>query len=75
VARKIGSAHGGYYEVNKLVATAGNKWIGVPWIVLGGLIAYRKSWFDDVGYKTFPETWDALQDVGKKLKAKDRPLG
>src|SRR5215469_4566237 len=30
----------------------------------------------DVGYKTFPETWDALRDAGKKLKAaKGRPLG
>jgi len=26
-----------------------------------GLIAYRKSWFEEVGYKTFPETWDALR--------------
>ena len=46
VAEEIGSAQGGYYEVNTLVATVGNKWIGVPWIVLGGLIAYRKSWFE-----------------------------
>ena len=30
----------------------------------------------DVGDKTFPETWDALRDAGKKLKAaKGRPLG
>src|SRR6516225_4898564 len=30
----------------------------------------------DVGYKTFPETWDALRDAGKNLKAaKGRPLG
>src|SRR5215831_11687634 len=54
VAEEIGSAQGGHYEVNKLVATVGNKWIGVPWIVLGGLIAYRKSWFEEVGYKVFP---------------------
>jgi multiple sugar transport system substrate-binding protein len=32
----------------------GNKWIGVPWIVLGGLIAYRKSWFEEVGVQNFP---------------------
>ena len=50
-------------------------WIGVPWTVGGGLIAYRKSWFEEVGHKTFPETWDALRDAGKKLKAKGRPLG
>jgi multiple sugar transport system substrate-binding protein len=75
VAEEIGNAQGGYYEVAKLVATVGNKWIGVPWTVGGGLIAYRKSWFDEIGYTTFPETWDALLDAGRKLKAKGLPIG
>jgi ABC-type glycerol-3-phosphate transport system substrate-binding protein len=75
VAEEIGNAQGGYYDVAKLVATVGNKWIGVPWTVGGGLIAFRKSWFEEVGYKTFPETWDALREACGKLKAKGRPLG
>jgi multiple sugar transport system substrate-binding protein len=75
VAEEIGKAQGGYYDVSKLVATVGNKWIGVPWAIVGGLVAYRKSWFEEIGYSTFPETWDALLDAGKKLKAKGRPIG
>ena len=75
VAEEIGKAQGGYYDVSKLVATVGNKWIGVPWAIGGGLVAYRKSWFDEIGHNTFPETWDALLDAGKKLKAKGRPIG
>jgi ABC-type glycerol-3-phosphate transport system substrate-binding protein len=75
VADEIGNAQGGYYDVSRQVATVGNKWIGVPWTAGGGLIAYRKSWLEDVGYKTFPETWDAFRDAGKKLKAKGRPIG
>src|SRR5215813_7751738 len=75
VAEEIGKAEGGYYDICKQVATVGNKWIGVPWTTGGGLIAYRKSWLEDVGYKTFPETWDAFRDSGKKLKAKGRPIG
>jgi ABC-type glycerol-3-phosphate transport system substrate-binding protein len=75
VAEEIGAAQGGYYDVAKVVATVGNKWIGVPWTVGGGLVAYRKSWFEEIGHATFPETWDALRDAGKKLKAKGRPLG
>jgi ABC-type glycerol-3-phosphate transport system substrate-binding protein len=75
VAEEIGKGQGGYYDVSKLVATVGNKWIGVPWALVGTLIAYRKSWFDEIGYNTFPETWDALHDAGKKLKAKGRPIG
>ena len=75
VAEEIGKAQGGYYDVSQLVATVGNKWIGVPFTIGGGLIAYRKSWFEEVGYKTFPETWDTFRDAGKKLKAKGRPIG
>ena len=75
VADEIGSAQGGYYDVSRQVATVGNKWIGVPWTTGGGLIAYRKSWLEEAGYKTFPETWDTFREAGKKLKAKGRPIG
>jgi multiple sugar transport system substrate-binding protein len=75
LAEEIGKTEGGYYDICRQVATVGNKWIGVPWTVGGGLIAYRKSWLQEAGYSTFPETWDAFRDAGKKLKAKGRPIG
>src|SRR5258708_32868093 len=75
VANEIASAQGGYYEVSTKIATVGNKWIGVPWTTGGGLIAYRKSWLEEAGSKGFPENWDSFREVGKKLKAKGRPIG
>ena len=39
------------------------------------MIAYRKSWFDEIGSPTFPDTWEKYREVGKKLKAKGRPIG
>jgi multiple sugar transport system substrate-binding protein len=39
------------------------------------MIAYRKSWFEEVGYSKFPATWQEYHDAGKKLKAKGRPIG
>ena len=75
VAEEIGKAQGGYYDVSRQVATVGNKCIGVPWTAGGVLIAYRKSWFAEVGYDTFPETWETFREAGKKLKAKGRPIG
>ena len=75
VANDIGKAQGGFYDISKAVATIGGKWIGVPWAIGGGLVAYRKSWFDEIGLNKFPDTWDALRDAGKKLKAKGRPIG
>jgi len=41
VAEELGKAQGGHYQISKAVATVGNKWIGVPWCIGGGLVAYR----------------------------------
>jgi multiple sugar transport system substrate-binding protein len=75
LAQEIGNAQGGDYDVSKQIAPVGNQWIGVPWTVGGGLISWRVSWFKEVGYDKFPETWDKFRDAGKKLKAKGRPIG
>jgi multiple sugar transport system substrate-binding protein len=75
LAEELGKAGGGYYDVSKQVATVGNKWIGVPWTTGGAMIAYRKSWLEEVGAKSFPADWDTFRDIGKKLKAKGRPIG
>jgi multiple sugar transport system substrate-binding protein len=75
VTEEIGKVQGGYYDMCKSVGTYKGKWIGVPWAVGGGLVAYRKSWLAEVGYEKFPVTWDQWHDAGKKLKAKGRPIG
>jgi multiple sugar transport system substrate-binding protein len=77
VAEELGKAQGGFYETSKLVANDGKKWIAVPWCIVGLQIAYRKSWFAEVGYSggKFPQTWEEYREAGKTLKAKGRPLG
>ena len=75
LAEELGKAGGGYYDVSRQVATMGNKWIGVPFTTGGGMIAYRKSWLDEVGATKFPDTWETYREVAKKLKAKGRPFG
>jgi multiple sugar transport system substrate-binding protein len=75
VAEAIAKAQGGYYNVAKANTMEGKKVLSVPWAVIGAEIAYRKSWFDEIGYSKFPETWEQYHDAGKKLKAKGRPLG
>ena len=75
LADEIGKAQGGYYDICKRVATVGDKWICLPWTVGGGLVAYRKSWFQEVGHDKFPANWDTYRDAGRKLKAKGRPYG
>jgi len=75
LCEEIGHAQEGFYKESTVVANNGKKWIAVPWCVLGALIAYRKSWFDEIGYDRFPDTWESYREAGKKLKAKGQPIG
>jgi multiple sugar transport system substrate-binding protein len=75
VADPIGKNEGGYYALCKSNSAADQKWLSVPWTIVGAMIAYRKSWFDEIGVTKFPETWEQYRDAGKKLKAKGRPIG
>ena len=75
VCEEIARAQDGFYKESTVVANNGKKWIAVPWCVLGALVAYRKSWFEEIGQTKFPETWEEYREVGKKLKAKGQPIG
>jgi ABC-type glycerol-3-phosphate transport system substrate-binding protein len=75
IADQQGKTEGGYYPLVKSNSNDGSKWISMPWTIVGGMIAYRKSWFEEVGANTFPDTWEKYHEVGKKLKAKGRPIG
>ncbi len=75
VAEPIGKAQGGYYDVFNSTAKVGGKWLGVPHGVIGNTVAYRRSWHEEIGVKEFPKTWEEWRQVGKKLKAKGRPIG
>src|SRR5882724_7591271 len=50
LAEEIGKVQGGFYETSKVVAHDGKRWIAVPWSIVGLQIAYRKSWFAEMGY-------------------------
>ena len=76
IADEIGKAQGGFYDICKVVGTVGGKWIGVPYCVGGGLVAYRKSWLAEVGFDgKFPATWDDYRSAGQKLKKAGHPYG
>jgi multiple sugar transport system substrate-binding protein len=75
IAEEIGKAQGGFYEESKVVANNGQKWLGVPWCVLGAMIVYRKSWLAEQGANSFPATWEEYRALGKKLKAAGHPAG
>ena len=75
VADPIGKAQGGFYEVFDASAKVAGKWLSVPHGVGGNAVAYRRSWHAEIGVTEFPKTLDAWREVGKKLKAKGKPVG
>ncbi|MGH7187356.1 MAG: ABC transporter substrate-binding protein, partial [Pseudomonadota bacterium] len=75
VATELGKAQGGIYGLPQAMCTIGKQWVAVPWSTVPGLIAYRKSWFEEIGVKEFPKTWAQYHEAGKKLKAAKRPVG
>jgi len=72
---ELAKAEGAHYPLVKSNSGDGGKWLSMPWAIIGGMIAYRKSWFDEIGASKFPETWEEYREVGTKLKAKGRPIG
>src|SRR5499426_334861 len=75
LADEVGKAQGGIYEAAARLNKVGGKWVSMPWSLVPALIAYRKSWFDEIGAKEFPKTWQQYHEVGKKLKANKHPIG
>jgi multiple sugar transport system substrate-binding protein len=75
IVETISREQGGLYDTNVASARAGRSWAAMPWATVGLLIAYRKSWFAEIGLTKFPETWEQYREAGKKLKAKGRPIG
>jgi len=75
LADEVGKAQGGIYPPAVRLNKVGGKWVSMPWSLVPSIVAYRKSWFDEVGAKSFPKTWQEYSAVGKKLKANKHPIG
>ena len=75
VANAVAKDQGGFYEVFKPSFQVGGKWLGMPHSIVGNAIAYRRSWFREIGFNEFPKTWDDLRKAATALKKKGKPYG
>jgi len=75
IAEQVGKEQGGWYPAAQEAAVLNGKWIAIPHSNIGQLMNWRTDWFAEIGVKKFPDTWEELYEVGKKLKAKGHPFG
>jgi multiple sugar transport system substrate-binding protein len=69
IAEEIGQKQGGWYDAGREATVVDGKWKAMPFSNIGQLMNWRTDWFAELGVKKFPETWEELYEVGKKLKA------
>ncbi|MDR7492948.1 MAG: extracellular solute-binding protein [Armatimonadota bacterium] len=75
VAEPIGRVQGGFYDIFQATARSGDRWLAMPHSVGGFFPHYRRSWHAEVGAAEFPKTWDEWREVGRRLKARGKPVG
>jgi len=75
IADAIDKKEGGYYEwVTKGIKVNG-RYLALPTGTTNAAINYRISYLKQAGAEKFPDTWEELFAVGKKLKAMGKPIG
>lgn len=75
IVQSVASQQGGLYPYARATCSHDGRFMAMPWAVIGSMIAYRRSWFEDAGVTAFPTNWPAYRDVARKLKARGRPIG
>jgi len=75
VAEPLGKELKGWANVGQDVAVVGKTWKAVPWHITPTGINYRSDWLKEVGYDRFPDTYDEMLVMAKKLKDKGHPVG
>lgn len=75
IADEAGKANGGWHPGGTEAVIVNGKFKAVPFGNIGQLMNWRTDWFGEVGFKTFPDTWDGLLEAGTKLKKAGHPFG
>lgn len=75
VCEAIGEQNGGWYDVAREACVVDGVWRGMPWYFAAHAMVYREDLLAEVGYDSFPETYDDLLVVGKTLKDAGYPMG
>jgi multiple sugar transport system substrate-binding protein len=75
IADEMAKWGGGWLDNVKEAVVSNGRWKAIPLGNIGQQMVYRIDWFKEVGFDTFPDTWEGLLEAGTKLKEKGHPFG
>lgn len=75
IAEELSEEGGGFLPNAPFNLVVDGKWLGLPLGQHNWFINYRQDWLMEEGHETFPDTWEEALELGRILKAKERPYG
>ncbi len=61
--------------MSEVMVKVGGRFMALPHGIVPGLIAYRKSWFDEIGAPTFPKTYEEAAPGRHEAQEEGSPVG
>ena len=75
VATSLGKELKGWTNIAQDIGMVGKTWRAVPWGITPIAIVYRTDWAKEVGYTKFPDTYDEMLVMCRKIKEKGHASG
>jgi multiple sugar transport system substrate-binding protein len=75
IAEPLGKQLKGWTAIAKDIGIVGKTWKAVPWGIIPIAIVYRTDWAKEAGYDKFPDTFDEMLVLCRKIKEKGHSSG
>jgi multiple sugar transport system substrate-binding protein len=75
IAEPLGKQLNGWTNIAKDICVVNKVWKAVPWGIIPIAVVYRTDWAKEVGYDKFPDTYDEMLVLCRKMKEKGHYSG
>ncbi len=75
VAEPLGKQLNGWTNIAKDIGIVNKVWKSVPWGIIPIAVVYRSDWAREVGFDKFPDTYDEMLVLCRKIKDKGHYSG
>jgi multiple sugar transport system substrate-binding protein len=75
VTEALGKQLNGWTNIGKDIGMVNKVWKAVPWGIIPICVVYRTDWAKEAGYDKFPDTYDDMLTLCRKMKEKGHYSG